>query len=213
MLKFYIICLNVIDAALTKSKITLIFYIFSVQNYLIVNVILRGFKMISKNIQTALNKQLNAEFYSSYFYLSMSAYFEANDLQGFAKWFRMQADEEYAHAMKIFDYVYQVGGEVALQKIDGPKTKWNSFLEVFKDTFVHEQKVTKSINAIVDLAQREKDHATVNFLQWFVGEQVEEEATAQMNVKKMEMIGDSKSGLFMLDNELGSRTIQQPTAE
>ena len=202
-----------IDAALTKSKITFIFYIFSVQNYLIVNVILRGFKMISKNIQTALNKQLNAEFYSSYFYLSMSAYFEANDLQGFAKWFRMQADEEYAHAMKIFDYVYQVGGEVALQKIDGPKTKWNSFLEVFKDTFVHEQKVTKSINAIVDLAQREKDHATVNFLQWFVGEQVEEEATAQMNVKKMEMIGDSKSGLFMLDNELGSRTAQQSTAE
>jgi len=203
----------VINAALTKSKITLIFYIFGTENYLIVYVILRGFKMISKNIQTALNKQLNAEYYSSYFYLSMSAYFEANDLQGFAKWFRMQADEEYAHAMKIFDYVYQVGGEVSLQKIDGPKTKWNSFLEVFKDTFVHEQKVTKSINAIVDLAQKEKDHATVNFLQWFVGEQVEEEATAQMNVKKMEMIGDSKSGLFMLDNELGSRITQQPTAE
>ena len=198
-----------IDAALTKSKITFIFYIFSVQNYLIVNVILRGFKMISKNIQTALNKQLNAEFYSSYFYLSMSAYFEAKDLQGFAKWFRMQADEEYAHAMKIFDYVYQVGGEVALQKIDGPKTKWNSFLEVFKDTFEHEQKVTKSINTLVDLAQKEKDHATVNFLQWFVSEQVEEEATAQMNVKKMEMIGDSKSGLFMLDNELGSRINQK----
>ncbi len=202
-----------IDAALRKSKITLIFYIFGIENYLIVNVILRGFKMISKNIQTALNKQLNAEYYSSYFYLSMSAYFEANDLQGFAKWFRMQADEEYAHAMKIFDYVYQVGGEVSLQKIDGPKTKWNSFLEVFKDTFVHEQKVTKSINAIVDLAQKEKDHATVNFLQWFVGEQVEEEASAQQNVKRMEMIGDSKSGLFMLDNELGSRTVQQPTAE
>jgi ferritin len=203
----------VIDAALKKSKITLIFYIFGIENYLIVNVILRGFKMISKNIQTALNKQLNAEYYSSYFYLSMSAYFEANDLQGFAKWFRMQADEEYAHAMKIFDYVYQVGGEVALQKIDGPKTKWNSFLEVFKDTFVHEQKVTKSINTIVDLAQKEKDHATVNFLQWFVGEQVEEEATAQQNVKRMEMIGDSKSGLFMLDNELGSRTAQQPATE
>jgi ferritin len=203
----------VIDAALIKSKITLIFYIFGIQNYLIVNEILRGIRMISKNIQTALNKQLNAEFYSSYFYLSMSAYFEANDLQGFAKWFRMQADEEYAHAMKIFDYVYQVGGEVALQKIDGPKTKWNSFLEVFKDTFVHEQKVTKSINTIVDLAQKEKDHATVNFLQWFVGEQVEEEATAQQNVKRMEMIGDSKSGLFMLDNELGSRTAQQPATE
>jgi ferritin len=165
--------------------------------------------MISKKIQEALNKQINAEFYSSYFYLSMSAYFEVNDLQGFAKWFRMQADEEYAHAMKIFDYVYQIGGEVKLQMIDGPKTEWDSFLEVFKDTFEHEQKVTKSINTLVDLAQKEKDHATVNFLQWFVSEQVEEEATAQMNVKKMEMIGDSKSGLFMLDNELGSRINQQ----
>jgi len=165
--------------------------------------------MISKKIQEALNKQINAEFYSSYFYLSMSAYFEAKDLQGFAKWFRMQADEEYAHAMKIFDYVYQIGGEVMLQKIDGPKTGWDSFLEVFKDTFEHEQKVTKSINTLVDLAQKEKDHATVNFLQWFVSEQVEEEATAQMNVKKMEMIGDSKSGLFMLDNELGSRITQK----
>jgi len=164
--------------------------------------------MISKKIQEELNKQINAEFYSSYFYLSMSAYFEAMDLQGFAKWFRMQADEEYAHAMKIFDYVYQIGGEVKLQKIAGPKTGWDSFLEVFKDTFEHEQKVTNSINTLVDLAQQEKDHATVNFLQWFVSEQVEEEATAQMNVKKMEMIGDSKSGLFMLDNELGSRVKQ-----
>ena len=165
--------------------------------------------MISKKIQGELNKQINAEFYSSYFYLSMSAYFEAKDLQGFAKWFRMQADEEYAHAMKIFDYVYQIGGKVMLQKIDGPKTGWDSFLEVFKDTFEHEQKVTKSINTLVDLAQKAKDHATVNFLQWFVSEQVEEEATAQMNVKKMEMIGDSKSGLFMLDNELGSRINQK----
>jgi ferritin len=164
--------------------------------------------MISKKIQEALNKQINAEFYSSYFYLSMSAYFETKDLQGFAKWFRLQADEEYAHAMKIFDYVYQIGGEVVLQKIDGPKTEWNSFLEVFKDTFEHEQIVTKSINTLVDLAQNEKDHATVNFLQWFVSEQVEEEATAQQNVKKMEMIGDSKSGLFMIDNELGSRINQ-----
>ena len=165
--------------------------------------------MITNKIQEELNKQINAEFYSSYFYLAMAAYFEAKDLQGFAKWFRMQADEEHAHAMKIFDYVYRIGGEVILQKIDGPKTEWDSFLEVFKDTFEHEQKVTNSINTLVDLAQKEKDHATVNFLQWFVSEQVEEEATAQMNVKKMEMIGDSKSGLFMLDNELGSRINQK----
>jgi ferritin len=161
--------------------------------------------MISKKIQNALNEQLNAEFYSSYIYLSMSAYFESKDLQGFARWFRMQADEEYAHAMKIFDYIYQIGGEVKLLKIDGPKTDWNSFLEVFQDTYEHEQKVTKSINDLLELSYTEKDHATVNFLQWFVSEQVEEEATAQQNVKKMEMIGDNKAGLFMIDKELGAR--------
>ena len=164
--------------------------------------------MISPKIQEALNKQLNAEFFSSYFYLSMSAYFDAKDLQGFAKWFRLQADEEYAHAMKIFDYIYQIGGEVKLDKIDGPKTDWDSFLKVFQDTFEHEQKVTKSINDLLELAYKEKDHATINFLQWFVSEQVEEEATSQQNVKKMEMIGESKSGLFMLDKELGSRVNQ-----
>ena len=161
--------------------------------------------MISKKIQNALNEQLNVEFYSSYIYLSMSAYFESRDLQGFARWFRLQADEEYAHAMKIFDYIYQIGGEVKLLKIDGPKTDWDSFLEVFQDTYEHEQKVTKSINDLLELSYTEKDHATVNFLQWFVSEQVEEEATAQQNVKKMEMIGDNKAGLFMIDKELGAR--------
>jgi len=161
--------------------------------------------MISQKIQDALNTQLNAEFYSSYFYLSMSAYFESNDLQGFSRWFRVQANEEYSHAMKIFNYIYQIGGVVKLMKIDGPKTDWDSFLEVFEDTFEHEQKVTKSINTLLDLSMTEKDYATVNFLQWFVSEQVEEEATSQQNVKKMKMIGDSKSGLFMLDKELGGR--------
>ena len=165
--------------------------------------------MISQKIQKALNQQLNEEFYSSYFYLSMSAYFESKDLQGFAQWFRLQADEEYAHAMKIFDYVYQIGGEVKLMKIDGPKTNWDTFLEVFQDTFEHEQKVTKSINDLLELSYTEKDHATVNFLQWFVSEQVEEEATAMQNVKKMEMIGEDKAGLFMLDKDLGGRVAGQ----
>ena len=164
--------------------------------------------MISKKIQDALNKQINAEFYSSYFYLSMSAYFESEDLQGFSQWFRVQANEEYAHAMKIFDYISQIGGGVKLMEIKEPTTDWGSFLEVFQDTFEHEQKVTKSINELLDLSITEKDHATVNFLQWFVSEQIEEEATAQQIVKKMEMIGDSKSGLFMLDRELGSRVAQ-----
>jgi ferritin len=165
--------------------------------------------MITEKVQEALNKQINEEFYSSYLYLSMSAYFESKDLQGFAQWFRLQANEEYAHAMKMFDYVYQIGGEVKLMKIDGPKTNWDSFLEVFQDTFEHEQKVTKGINDLLELSYAEKDHATVNFLQWFVSEQVEEEATSQQNVKKMEMIGDDKAGLFMIDKELGGRVPQQ----
>ena len=164
--------------------------------------------MVSSNIQQALNKQLNSEFYSSYFYLSMSAYFELNDLQGFATWFRLQSEEEYSHAMKIFDFLNHVSGKITLSKIEAPKTKWDSFLSVFQDTSDHEKAVTKTINYLVDLAISEKDHATVNFLQWFVSEQIEEEATAQQNVKKMEMIGDSKSGLYMLNREFGSRVAQ-----
>lgn len=164
--------------------------------------------MISEKVQAALNKQINEEFYSSYLYLSMSAYFESNDLQGFAQWFRVQADEEHLHAMKMFDYMYQIGGDVELMKIEGPKTDWNSFLEVFQDTYEHEQKVTKNINKLLELAYAEKDHATVNFLQWFVSEQVEEEATSMQNVKKMEMIGNDKAGLFMVDKELGGRVKQ-----
>jgi ferritin len=164
--------------------------------------------MTSSKVLQALNRQLNAEFYSSYLYLSMSAYFESHDLQGFARWFRLQADEEYSHAMKIFDYLNHIGGKITLNKIEGPETKWDSFLSVFKDTSEHEREVTKSINDLVDLSIVEKDHATVNFLQWFVSEQVEEEATAEQNVRKMEMIGDSKSGLYMLNREFGSRVSQ-----
>jgi len=164
--------------------------------------------MVSSKVQQALNKQLNAEFYSSYLYLSMSAYFESNDLQGFAKWFRLQAQEEYSHAMKIFDYLNHISGKITLSKIEDPKTKWNSFLSVFQDTSGHEKEITKAINDLMDLAISEKDHATANFLQWFVSEQIEEEATAQQNVKKMQMIGDSKSGLYMLNREFGSRVSQ-----
>jgi len=164
--------------------------------------------MVSKKMQDALNKQLNLEFYSSYFYLSMSAYFELNDLQGFATWFRLQSDEEYSHALKIFDFLNQVGGKITLGKIEAPKTKWDSFLAVFQDTLDHEKAVTKGINDLVDLAISEKDHATANFLQWFVSEQIEEESTAQQNVTKMEMIGDSKSGLYILNREFGSRVAQ-----
>ena len=165
--------------------------------------------MIPKKVQDALNNQINEELFSSYSYLAMSAYFEENDLNGFASWFRMQSQEEYGHAMKIFDYAHQAGGKVVLKQIANPKGNWKTNLEVFKDMFTAEKKVTKSINNLVELALKEKDHATNNFMQWFVSEQVEEEATAQKLVKRMEMVGDSSAGLLILDRELGGRAAAQ----
>jgi ferritin len=161
--------------------------------------------MISKKVEEAINNQLNAELYSSYAYLAMSAYFESQDLSGFATWFRLQSNEEYGHAMKIFDYIHQIGGTVTLKEVKAPKTDWKDFVEVFRDTFDHEQRVTIMINKLVDLAIKEKDHATTNFMQWFISEQVEEEATSAQILKKMEMVGDSKAGLFMIDREMGNR--------
>lgn len=165
--------------------------------------------MISDKVQAALNTQLNDELFSSYLYLSMSAYFSNKDLNGFANWFRLQSNEEYGHAIKIYDYLHQVGAKVELKEVKGPKTDWDSFVSVFQETFDHEQKISKSINKLVDLAITEKDHATVNFMQWFVSEQVEEEATSLQNLKKIEMIGDNKAGLFMLDKEFGGRVAGQ----
>jgi ferritin len=162
--------------------------------------------MINPKIDKRLNKQLNDELYSSYFYLAMSAYFENNSFEGFAKWMRMQSEEEKVHAMKIYDYIHQVGGKVNLISIKTPKTEWSNPLAVFKDIYKHECEVTKAINEIVDLAVTEKDHATNNFMQWFISEQVEEEATAQKLLGKIKFIGSDKQGLFLLDRELGQRT-------
>ena len=135
--------------------------------------------MINNKKEKKLNKQLNDELYSSYFYLAMSAYFENNSFEGFANWMRAQSGEEREHAMKIYDYIHQVGGKVRLTTIKTPKTEWTSPLAVFKDTYNHECDVTKAINNIVDLAVKEKDHATNNFIQWFISEKVEEETTAK----------------------------------
>jgi len=141
--------------------------------------------MIKKKIENALNKQTNAEMYSSYLYLSMSAFFESANLKGFAHWMRIQAQEELVHALKFFDYVHGRGGTVTLTAIDAPPIKWQSPLAVFDHVFEHEQKVTGLINDLVDLAISENDHATHNFLQWFVAEQVEEESSADEIVHKL----------------------------
>jgi len=161
--------------------------------------------MLSDRMLNELNKQINAELYSSYLYVSMSAYFESINLPGFAAWMRAQAQEEVAHASKFFGYVVERGGRVLLMPIEGPETEWDSPLAAFQATFAHEQVVTGLIHKLVDLAEEEKDHATRSFLQWYVDEQVEEEASADAVVQKLTMIGDSANALFMLDNALGQR--------
>jgi len=167
---------------------------------------------MDEKMQEALNKQLNAELYSSYLYLSMSAYFQSVNLSGFANWMRVQAQEELAHAMKFYDYVNERGGRVVLPAVEAPPSEWDSPLAVFEHVYRHEQGVTGMINKLVDLAVEARDHATNNFLQWFVSEQVEEEASADEVVQKLKLVGDDPSGLFMIDRELAQRVFVAPVA-
>lgn len=162
--------------------------------------------MSTKKMQDALNKQLTDELYSSYLYLSIAAHFEEQSLKGFANWFRIQSQEEYGHAMKFYNFIIRTDGRVILTQIDAPKTSWKNVMDAFKDTLTHEKKITGLIHKLVDLSIQSKDYATNNFLQWFVNEQVEEEATVEEIIRKLEMIGDNKGGLYMLDRELGART-------
>jgi len=166
--------------------------------------------MLSKTMEKALNEQVNAELYSSYLYLSMSAYFQNLNLSGFASWMKAQAQEELFHAMKFYNYVYERGGKVVLQAIVAPPTEWESPLAAFEAALAHEQKVTGLINDLVNLAIEEKDHATNNFLQWFVSEQVEEEDSVGEVVNKIKLIGQASGGLFMLDRDLAQRTFTMP---
>jgi ferritin len=162
--------------------------------------------MLSEKMDKALNEQLNAEMYSAYLYLSMSAHFKGINLNGFSNWMMVQAQEEMEHAMKFYDFIQERGGAVTLKTIDGPPTSWNSPLALFEAVLEHEQKVTGLINDLVDLAMAEKDHASNIFLQWFVTEQVEEEDNASEAINQIKMVENDKSGLFMLDRELGQRT-------
>lgn len=166
--------------------------------------------MFSEKMEAALNEQINAELYSSYLYLSMAAYFHEINLAGFAHWMEAQALEEQTHAMKFYHFVNERGGRVALTAIDGPPTRWESPLAVLEAVYAHEQKVSGLINELVNLAMAERDHATNNFLQWFVSEQVEEEASADEVVQKLKLMGEAKGALFMLDQELGQRTVTIP---
>ena len=166
--------------------------------------------MLSERMEKALNKQINAELYSAYLYLAMAAYFESINLGGFGNWMRIQAQEELTHAMKFYDFVYERGGRVVLAAVDAPPKEWDSPLAAFEGAYEHECKVSAMINDLVNIAIEEKDHATNNFLQWFVSEQVEEEASADAVVQKLKLIGDHGNGIFMLDRELGQRVFHAP---
>lgn len=169
--------------------------------------------MVSKKMQDALNGQMNAELYSAYLYLAMAAYYEDSDLPGFANWMRVQAQEEMTHAMKFYDYLVQRGARVVLDAIEKPPFEWDSPLDVSENVLAHEKKVTGLINDLVNLAMEEKDHATNNFLQYFVAEQVEEEESVGSVLQKVKLASDSSSGLLMVDSELAQRVFNPPVAE
>lgn len=162
--------------------------------------------MLNPTVQQALNDQVQKELHSAYIYLSMAAYFEAENLAGAASWMRQQASEEQAHAMKIFDFIIDRGGRVALQAIDAPPADFASPLAVFQASYAHEQKVTKSIYDLYALAVKEGDYPTQVMLQWFIDEQVEEEKNASAIMAQLQMVGDSPAALLMIDRQLAARS-------
>jgi len=168
--------------------------------------------MLSEKLLDALNGQLNKEYYSSYLYLAMAAYFDDKNLQGMANWMRLQSSEEHIHAMKFFDFIIRVGGRVNLGAIAEPASEWDAPQSAFEAAFEHEKFISKSIYELVTLAVEEKEYSTQTFLNWFVDEQVEEEENVKAIVEKFKMIGDSASGLYMLDTELGSRAATAASA-
>lgn len=169
--------------------------------------------MLSKKLEKEINKQINAELFSAYLYLSMAAYLDFKNLPGFAHWMIMQFKEEQFHAQKLYDYINERGGRVIFSKIESPQSDWKDVIDVFKDVFSHEQKVTGLINNLVNIAIEEKDHATVNMLQWFVSEQVEEEASASDILEKLKYVEGKGPGLFMMDRELMQRSFAPTTQE
>lgn len=156
-------------------------------------------------VQDAVNEQVRHELESAYVYLSMSAHFEAENLPGFAKWMRVQAQEELGHAMRLYDYLLERGGRVKLQAIEQPPVEFKSTLAVFEQALEHEQMISDLINKLYDTARQHNDNPTQVMLQWFITEQVEEENNVGLAVEHVRMAGDNRAALLLLDRELGSR--------
>jgi ferritin len=166
--------------------------------------------MLSKDIQDALNDQINNEYFASYTYLSMSAHCESINMRGFASWLRRQSREELEHALKLFDYVMDRDGKVILKAIEAPQSKYSSLLKMFQQVLDHEKEVTSMINKLYELATNEGDHATTVELQWFIREQVEEEKSAREIVDKLKFAGDNSSALLILDREMANSSSPTP---
>ncbi|MDP2334943.1 MAG: ferritin [Bacteroidota bacterium] len=168
--------------------------------------------MIKKEVLDALNEQINAESYSAYLYLSMSAYFENMGLSGFAHWMKVQYQEESAHAIKFFNYVTARGGKVILKAIDQVQVDFDGIVDVYEKTLAHENHVTELINKLMNVAISASDHASQNFFMWFVDEQVEEEANVERILATLKLINGQGNGIFMMDRELGQRAFVDPNA-
>ncbi|MGE5236188.1 MAG: ferritin [Acidobacteriota bacterium] len=161
--------------------------------------------MISKTMEQAFNAQMHEELYSFYLYLSMSAYLDAEQYKGMAHWMRTQAEEERGHAMKFFDHLGDRGGRPILPAIKKPQASWASPKAAFEAALTHEKHITACINALMDQAIKEKDHASAEFLHWFIKEQVEEIATLEPIVEQFRRAPDSVGGHYFIDHRLGKR--------
>ncbi len=168
---------------------------------------------MNKKLEDAFNDQLNAELHSAYLYLSIAAYFDSINLKGFANWMKAQVQEELLHSMKLYNYIINRGGKVKLSPIGEVGREWESPLNAFEATYEHECYITGRINDLMNLAREENDNASVIFLEWFINEQVEEEATTDEKLQELKMIGDSTPGLFMIDREMGQRVFTPPTTQ
>ena len=169
--------------------------------------------MIHDKITDAFNDQIQAEAESAYLYFAMAAWFQNNSLDGMAQWMRSQAVEEMGHAQRFMNHIADRGGKVVFKPLGIKKTEWKSALEAFQDGLEHEKYITGRINDLVDLSYEVKDRAARTFLEWFVEEQVEEEATASKIVDDLTLIGDNGHGILMIDRELGQRQVTIPVSE
>ncbi len=167
--------------------------------------------MLSQNLQDAFNEQMKNEFYSAYLYMAMAGYFQSEDLPGFASWMRVQALEEMTHGEKFFNFTCETGGRTHLLPIAGPPNDFKSAIDVFEQGLTHEKFVTASINNLMNIAVEEKDHAAQIFLHWFVTEQIEEESSFSLILKKLKRVEGDGRGLLLLDQELGQRVFVPPT--